>query len=78
VFGKHTLRLKSNCAVGNCSVRVEITLVLVEITLERFEIKLVRVVIADLFFCFLGSFSQFIIPKTINTTPIFNMALIRR
>jgi hypothetical protein len=63
VFGKHTLRLKSNCAVGNCSVRVEITLVLVEITLERFEIKLVRVVIADLFFAFLGHFHNLLFQK---------------
>jgi hypothetical protein len=40
------LRVKSHCAGENCTLRVEIILVRVEITL-------VRAVIADLFFSFL-------------------------
>jgi hypothetical protein len=43
VCGNHTLRLKSHSAGGNCTLRVEITLVRVEITPERILITFVRV-----------------------------------
>jgi hypothetical protein len=45
------MRVKSHCAGGNCTLRVEIILVRVEITL-------VRVVIADLFLSFLGGWRE--------------------
>jgi hypothetical protein len=38
VCNNHTLHIKSHCAGGNCTLRVEITLVCVEIILERFDI----------------------------------------
>jgi hypothetical protein len=41
------MRVKSHYAGGNCTLQVEITLV-------RFEITLVRVAIADIFFVILG------------------------
>jgi hypothetical protein len=47
------MRVKSHFAGDNCTLRVEITLVRVENTLESFEIILKRVVIADIFFSFL-------------------------
>jgi hypothetical protein len=62
VCENHTLLVKSHIADGNCR-SVEITLVRVEVTLVRFEITLERVLIADLFFAFLGG-GELITPIT--------------
>jgi hypothetical protein len=43
VSGKHTLRVKSHSACGNCTLRVEINLEPVEITLVRVGVTFVPV-----------------------------------